>query len=261
MFPFLRLGPFLLQLPGLALLAGVWLGSSLAEKEAARINVETPHVASLPAAIYNLIFYGLIAGIVGARLTYAARYLSAYLANPLSLFALTPNTLWPGAGLVIGIAVAALYGRRKGLPFRPTLDALAPALAAFMAALGVAHFLSGDAFGAPAYGPGSVALPWAIYLWDDYRHPTQIYETLAALAVLFITLKRPLAQPREGLNFLLVVALSAAARVFLEAFRGDSVIWAGGFRAAQVIALFVLAASLWLMRVRAQPTTLSAVET
>ena len=239
MFPFFRLGPFLVQLPGLALLGGVWVGSSLAEKEAARLKLNT-------ADVYNLIFYGLVAGIVGARLAYAVRYLSAYLANPLGLLALTPATLYPNGGLVIGIAVAALFGWRRKLPLRPTLDALALGLAAFIVALGLAHILSGDAFGAPA------KLPWSIYLWDDYRHPSQIYEVIAALAVLAIAWKRPF-QSGEGTNFLLVVALSAAARVFLEAFRGDSVIWADGFRAAQVVGLLVLAASLWLMQAWARP--------
>lgn len=234
MFPFLRLGPFLLQLPGLALLGGAWAGSSLAEKEAARLRLN-------PNDIYSLIFYGLVAGVVGARLAYAARYLSAYLANPISLLALTPATLDPAAGLVIGLAVAALFAWRKRLPLRPALDALAPGLAAFMVALGVAHFLSGDAFGAPA------TVPWAIHLWDDDRHPSQVYETLAALAIFALAWKRPLGIGR-GLNFLLVVAGSAAARLLLEAFRGDSVVWAGGFRAAQVVALLVLAACLWLLR-------------
>ncbi len=248
MFPFIRVGPFLLQLPGLALLAGIWIGSSLAEKEAARLKLNV-------AAVYSLIFFGLIAGVVGARLAYAARYLSAYLANPLGLLALTPATLSPNAGLVIGLAIAALYGRRHGLRLRPTLDALAPGLAAFMVTFGVAHLMSGDAFGAPVYGrDGITPRPWSIYLWDDYRHPSQIYETVAALVVFAAAWKRPLGQPGVGINFLLVVALSAAARVFLEAFRGDSVIWPGGFRAAQVVSLVVLAAALWLMKAWAQPT-------
>lgn len=240
MFPFIRVGPFLLQLPGLALLAGVWVGSSLAEKEAARLRLNM-------AAVYNLIFFGLVAGLVGARLAYAARYLTVYLANPLSVFALTPATLYPNAGLVIGIAVAALFGWRRKLPLRPTLDALAPGLAVFMVALGITHLLSSDAFGAPAQ------LPWSIYLWDDDRHPSQIYETIAALVVFAVAWKRPFGQPGEGLNLLLVVTLSAAARVFLEAFRGDSVIWPGGFRAAQVVGVVVLAAALWLMKAWAQP--------
>ena len=234
MLPFLRIGPFTLQAPGLALLVGVWIGSSLAEKEAARLKLNAND-------IYNLIFYGLMAGIVGARLVYAAQYLSVYLANPWSLIALTPATLSPNAGLIVGIAVAALFGWRKRLPLRRTLDALTPGLAAFMVALGVAHFLSGDAFGTPS------RLPWSIYLWTEYRHPWQIYETLAALIVFLFIRKRPYGLTGDGLIFLLFVALSAFARVLLEPFRGDSAITAVGFRSTQVISLILLAGSLGLL--------------
>lgn len=241
MYPYLRLGPFLLQLPLLALLLGVWIGSALAEKEAARLKLHT-------TAVNNLVFVGLIAGIVGARLAYAIRYLQVYLENPLSLFALNVNTLASFDGLLIGVVGAALYGRRKKLPLRPTLDALAPGLAAFMVALGLAHFLSGDAFGAP------VRLPWSIYLWSEYRHPSQVYEILAALAVFLVAYKAPFGLSGKGVRFLLVVALSSAARVVLEAFRGDSLIWPGGFRAAQVVGLIVLAATLYAMHIWARAT-------
>lgn len=241
MFPYLRIGPLLLQTPGLVLLVGVWVGLSLTEKESLRLKLK-------PDAVYNLVFYALISGIIGARLAYAARFVNAYIENPLSLFSINPNTLSPDDGLLIGLLVAVIYGYRKQLPLRPTLDALAPGLAAFMLAFGVSHFLSGDAFGA------KTDLPWRIFLWNEYRHPTQIYETLAAIFTFVIVWLRPLGLPGRGLNFLLVVALSAGARLFLEAFRGDSLIWSGGFRSAQIVALPVLAVSLWLMKAWSQNT-------
>jgi phosphatidylglycerol---prolipoprotein diacylglyceryl transferase len=240
MFPYLRVGPLLLQTPGLALLVGVWLGLSLTEKESLRLRLK-------PDAVYNLVFYALISGIIGARLAYAARFLNAYIENPLSLLSINPNTLSPEDGLLIGLLVAVIYGYRKQLPLRPTLDALAPGLAAFMVAFGVSHILSGDAFGA------KTDLPWRIFLWNEYRHPAQIYETLAALVIFQVVWLRPLPSGR-GLNFLLVVSLSASARLFLEAFRGDSVIWSGGFRSAQIVALLVLAVALWLMKSWSQTT-------
>ena len=248
MYPYLRFGPFLLQLPLLALLAGVWIGSSLAEKEAARLKLPS-------GVVSNLIFVGIIAGIVGARLAYAARYLQVYLENPLSLFSLNLNTLAGLDGLLIGVLVATLYGWRKKLPLRPTLDALAPGLAAFMVALGISHFLSGDAFGAPA------DLPWSIYLWSEYRHPSQVYETLLALGIFFAIYKKPLGQSGTGINFWLFVALSSAARIILEAFRGDSVTWPGGFRVAQVVSLIVLLGSMYMMRVWAQSAETGGVRT
>jgi prolipoprotein diacylglyceryltransferase len=253
MLPYLSLGPLLLPLAPLTLFAGVWSASWLAEREAERLGLDAARVS-------NLIWTGLLAGVLGARLGYAALHLSAFRADPLSLFALSPEALSPEAGLAAGLLVAGAY-LRKRLPLRPTLDALAPGLAVFLVALGVAHLLSGAAYGAPA------DLPWSIELWAERRHPAQVYEILAALAVLAVAWRTRASRTRAsrsrasgsrasgsgaapraaGLSFLLVVALSAGARAFLEAFRGDSVLWPGGYRAAQILALVLLAATLWLM--------------
>ncbi|MBI3941911.1 MAG: prolipoprotein diacylglyceryl transferase [Chloroflexi bacterium] len=249
MLPFVQIGPLLLQMPVLALLAGIWIGLYLTEKEADQRQLDGN-------ALSTGVLAGLLAGIAGARLFYAAGYASFYLSDPLGLLALTPQTMSPGAGLLTGLAVAAIYGwRRRRLPLRPTLDALAPGVAVFMVALGANHFLSGDAYGAPA------ALPWSIYLWDAQRHPSQIYEMVLALGIFLIILRRPLGQPGNGINFWLLVALSAAARIFLEAYRGDSVIWPGGFRAAQVAGTGVLVAVLWLMRTWSASTLPDSSET
>lgn len=241
MLPYLRIGPFLLQLPGLALLVGVWIGLSLAEKEAKRLRIKSEH-------IYNLAFYGLIGGLVGARLVYAARYASAYLENLLSLFALNANTLSIWEGLLVGLLISVIYGQCKRMPLKPTLDVLAPGLAVFMVFFGIAHLLSGGAFGAPT------RLPWSIYLWNEYRHPSQVYEILAGLGIFYLVWKRPLGDRGMGLNFLWLVALSAGARLYLEAFRGDSLIWPGSFRAAQVISLITLAITLCAMHIWARAT-------
>ncbi len=240
MFPYLRLGPFLLQTPGLALLVGLWLGTSLTEKESARIGLNKEQVN-------GMIFSSLLAGIVGARMGYALQYFSVYAANPFSLFAINTNTLNPIAGMFIAIVIGFVYARRKHLPLRSTMDALAPGLAVFMVAFGIAHILSGDAFGEPAKN-----LPWSIYLWNEYRHPSQVYETLAALIIFGLTQVFRWGPPDSGINFLSVIALSSFARIFLEAFRGDSLIWPGGFRAAQVISLIVLTTALWVIRAWSQ---------
>jgi prolipoprotein diacylglyceryltransferase len=247
MYPYLRIGPYLLQLPGLALLTGVWIGFTLIEKESARLKVDTRKITST-------VFYGLIAGLIGARLGYALQFLDVYLSNPLSLFSIDANTLSPELGILIGLIVAFVLEGRYQLALRPSLDALAPGLAVFMIALGVAHILSGEAYGAPT------RLPWSIFLWADYRHPSQIYETVAAIGIFLVAMRRPFGGQGAGLNFLFVVAASAVARIFLEAFRGDSVVLPGGFRAAQVIGLGVLAVSIIFMRKWANTNTTAETE-
>ncbi len=235
MLPYLSIGPAVVPVPALLLLAGVWVGTGLAEGAALRLGLNRETLA-------NLILYSLIGGVLGARLGHVLRHPAAYLADPLGVVALTPSTLWVDAGLAAAVITGWVYGQRHALPLRRTLDALATGLAAFLVAVGLAHIASGDAFGAPT------DLPWAVTQWDARRHPAQVYETGLAIGILAIIWRRPLGDTAPGLNALLLVALTAAARLFLETFRGDSVLWVGGLRAAQVVALAVLVAALALMR-------------
>ena len=66
--------------------------------------------------------------------------------------------------------------------------------------------------------------------------------------IFLVILKRFPKPEGAGLNFGLTIALIAASRVFLETFRGDSVFWPAGFRAAQVIALVLMAVGFYWMR-------------
>lgn len=236
MLPVLQIGPVAVQLPGLLLILGVWLGSWLAEREARRIGVSADSVG-------RLVLVALVAGVLGARLGYAARYPNVYAADPLALLTLTPATLAPEVGIGFGMIAALVYGQHRRLPLWPTLDALAPGMAGLLVFLALAHAASGDAFGAPA------DVPWGIELWGARRHPSQTYEFPGALAILLIMLRHPAGGwPFPGYAFGLLVALSAAARLLLEAFRGDSALWLGSVRAAQVISLLLLLGALGLLR-------------
>jgi prolipoprotein diacylglyceryltransferase len=251
--PILQLGPLAIQVPGLVLLLGLWMGLALAEREARRLgplarDPDSPSPRLTPDALYNLVLVGLLAGLVAARLAYALRFAAAYRADPLGLLALTPATLAPLEGVLVGLLAMLVYGSRRRLPLGPTLDALAPAVAVLAMALGLAHLASGDAFGAPT----SVA--WRIYLWDDYRHPTQLYEVLCACLVLGVWWSRARSRPAgraaragSGRQFVWVVLLFALSRLLIEAFRGDSALTVYGLRVAQLWAWLILAASLYAL--------------
>jgi prolipoprotein diacylglyceryltransferase len=240
MFPILQLGPLAMPVAPLTLLAGVWVALWAAEKEALRLGLN-------PERINTLALVGLIAGLAGARLAYVVRFAAVYAADPLSALSPNPATLSAPEGVVLGFVAMFAYGLWRALPLRPTLDAFAPALAVMAFALAVANLASGDAFGAPA------RLPWSLFLWDDYRHPTQVYALIAALLALgaWRLSRRALA---PGVHFLLTLALLAAATVFIEAFRGDSLLIAG-WRFTQLIGLAILAACLFLVPRWHQPST------
>jgi phosphatidylglycerol:prolipoprotein diacylglycerol transferase len=87
-------------------------------------------------------------------------------------------------------------------------------------------------------------LPWAIDLWGAARHPSQVYALLLALAVFIAVRRFALGPTFPGFLFLAWLAMAAASRLFLEAFRGDSVIVLGSLRAAQLISLMLLGGAL-----------------
>ena len=112
----------------------------------------------------------------------------------------------------------------SGLP----LTYLTPGLAAFGLAVGFSHLASGDAFGM------ETSLPWAIELWGAQRHPTQIYEVLAAGFIFWLIWEIRRKTQVAGFLFLIFVALTALSRLVIEAFRGDSIIAYGSIRNAQL---------------------------
>jgi phosphatidylglycerol---prolipoprotein diacylglyceryl transferase len=233
MLPVLQVGPLAIQLPGLAIILGLWLGLILAERNAPRRGI---HAATL----YNLVFISLISGLLGARLLYVAQYPQAFTANPLNLISLNPGLLDLWGGVACAIMAALVYGQRKKLPLWSTLDALTPAFAIVSISMSIANLASGNAFGSPT------SLPWGIELWGAVRHPTQIYETLLATMILLIIWRKGVESSMitPGLLFFIFLALTAGARLFLEAFRGDSYLVANGLRSAQLVAWLLLATGL-----------------
>jgi phosphatidylglycerol:prolipoprotein diacylglycerol transferase len=231
MFPILNIGGFALQVPGLFILLGIWVGTWLIDREAPRLRINAN-------SLNNLVLIGLVSGIIGARLWYALRFLDIYLDAPASLFSLNPSTLATGEGAVTGLIAAFVYGNRKRLPLWITMDALTPAATAFTIFMGLAHFAGGDAFGSVS------SVPWTIELWGAQRHPSQLYEIILSGLILAVILRVRIQAGVAGTTFFTWLALAALGRLFLEAFRGDSVIVLGSLRAAQVTSLGILLAAL-----------------
>ena len=212
------------------LVAALWIGLALAEKRSERHNISKD-------ALNNIVYYSLFGYILGGRLLYALANFSVFAQSPLSLISLNLDLFDPIAALVVAVIVGFVYGSRQKLSLWSTLDALTPLFATFAIGLSLSHLAAGTAFGSPT------DLPWGIDLWNATRHPTQIYELSASLVIFGLIWFRKMDSPR-GISFLTFAALTAASRLFVEAFRGDSPLIFGGLRLAQVSAWIVLAVAL-----------------
>lgn len=243
MFPFFHIGPLAIQAPGLILLVGVWAGLALSEK----LVGERKKLAVSPAQLGNLVWAGLAAAILGARLGYVLLFPNVFFASPLSLVSLNPGLLDPWFGFGAALVAIVIVAQRYNLSAALVLDALAPMLATLCAAISLANLASGARYGLPS------DVPWAVNLFGASRHPVQLYDFLAATAVLaFLLIRRSTFKLGDGRLFLTYVALSAGAFLFLEAFHATGPV-VDGWRGLQVIAWLALAASLWFMRRIAKP--------
>ena len=234
MMPYLPIFGFNIPAYTLLLFMAVWVGLWLAAREARRLGLDGD-------AVHNVGFYGLVATVLGARLSYVLGNWPAYLNAPLSALSLTPTALaWP-QGAIIGLVVALIYRKRYELPFAGTLDAAAPGLALALAIIRFGAFLDGSGFGEPT------TLPWGVYLWGEVRHPVQLYELAALFVILVVLWRQRLQPPFGGHTFALFTALYAGSRHFLEAFRADVPLMAGGVRLIQPIALIILLGAVWYL--------------
>lgn len=218
------------------LVIAVWLGLALAERRTERHGIKKDD-------LNNLAFYGLIAFVIGGRISYVLQNISAFAKSPLGIVSINPDLFDPFGGIAIAFIAALMYGQRKELLFWNSLDSLTPFLAVLATGLGLSHLAAGTAFGM------ETDLPWGIYLWNAIRHPTQMYEVLASLATLgLLLLIKP--NTRPGILFLSFAALTASNQLLIQAFRGDSAFIFDGIRQGQVIAWVVLAVSFVMIEAR-----------
>lgn len=235
MFPTLPIGPLRIQTYGLFLLLAYFAGLWLAARLARRRGLDGDH-------IYNAGFYGLLAGLVAARLGHTVAYVEAYRADPRQILSLSPGALLPLPGLIGAAAAVAFYVWRRRLPALPLADAAAPGVLLGVVVAGWGAFLAGRLLGAAS------DLPWALVLFGVRRHPVALYEALAGLALLagllWLDRTRTL---RPGQLLLLTLFGYATIRLFLEPLRAGSPTVGDGWRVPQMVSLVVIAICGWLL--------------
>jgi len=238
-----HLGPLTIYTYGFFVAVGLLVGLSLALKEAKRKGFD-------PQAILDLIFYAVLAGIIGARIFYVTQNFSFYKDNLLSIVKLWEGGLVFQGGLIAAIPVAWIFLKKKKLVFWKTFDVLAPYMALGQAFGRIGCFFAGCCYGKPT------GIAWAVTFTDPKTlalagiplHPTQLYSALGLFLIFLIllVLRKFTRFPGQLSCFYLI--LDSSFRFFVEFFRGDprGQFW-GPFSPAQIICIitFVVAFSLY----------------
>lgn len=162
------------------------------------------------SGVLILMVVGLVGGLISANL---AQWLVAG----------SPGKTVLGA--VAGGYVAVVLGKRLLGIRRPLGDLFAVALCA-----GEAVGRWGCFFGGCCYGR-STHVPWAVWQHGAFRHPTQIYLSLACLAILLVLWWFARRTPPENALFALEGLLYCTARFLIEFWRESTPV--AGLSAAQ----------------------------
>src|SRR5688500_12856143 len=168
-----------------------------------------------PDFAYEIVFAGLVGGLVGARLWYVAEHTDRLGEDFLGTLFCGAGLTWYG-GALGGAAGVLIWARRKGMFNVGLLDLCAPALALGYAGGRVGCQLSGDGdYGKAWDGPWAMAYPDGVVPTDTTVHPTPLYETLTMGLVGWL-LWRLRTQLRPGLVFALYLVLAGLERFLVE---------------------------------------------
>lgn len=186
---------------------------------------------------WDIAFWGVPAGIVGARLFHIIQYWPIYQGHPFSkLFQLWDGGLVFYGGLITGTLAFVVYCLRRKLDPLDTGDLIMPSLFVGMGFGRLGCFLNGCCYG------DFCTLPWAVsfpagsnpfkvqvregYLfgteaWSLPLHPTQLYSALDAFLLVAVTLAYYPFRQRRGDVIVLGLAIHSITRFLIEFVRND----------------------------------------
>lgn len=237
MYPLVQIGPFRLSTGGLLLLISVVVGGSLLSRIARRQGG-----AGLAAQADGCFYPVVLGAVVGGRIWYGLFNWDLYGRMPNLFWALrVADFSWSGA-LIGGLAAGYLWCRWRGFDTAALADCAALALPFPLALASVGLLLSGEAFGVPT------TLPWGVQLFGANRHPTQLYYVLAALIGLGVLGWMTRRHPPAGYLMAGFLGMHGLTLLLIESLRADSLVFPSGIRAAQVVGLALLLASVCWIR-------------
>lgn len=190
---------------------------------------------------YDLAFYLMLAGILGARINYVIANFQDFKTEPLSIIRIDQGGLIYYGGFIGAILAAIIFARVKKEHFVQLADFAITAIPLGHALGRIGCFLNGCCYGTEG------TTPWCCLLHDTLRHPVQLYETgwnlLVYVTITLFFLRRKL----PGTVFALYLILYPCGRFILEYWRGDTRQMLHGLTTAQAFSLILIltGVSLW----------------
>ena len=209
--------------------------------------------------IFDLSFWLIISGLIGARIYEVFLVWPYYRENPLQIFQVWQGGLAIHGAIIAGLAIIWLFSHFKKINFWKLTAVFVPGLALGQAIGRWGNYFNQELFGRPT------AAPWGIpinplhrpleYIGSSHFHPTFLYESAACLLIFLILLflniyfikKKSLNLRFYAWSTALYMILYSALRFGLEFIRLDETVSIWGWRWPQIISLIIVAASILLI--------------
>lgn len=231
------IGGFSLKWYSLLIFIGVVLGYLLANKEAKKFDLPKDF-------IFDLTFWVMIFGIMGARLYYVIFNFSLYKNDLWSILEIWNGGLAIHGGIIAGLITLLVYCKiRKVKPLR-IMDIAVPSL---MLAQAIGRW--GNFFNGEAHGPATTLanlqnlhipnfIIKGMQIKGIYYHPTFLYESIWCVIgfILLLLVRRFYKYLKKGQLTCLYLMWYSIGRFFIESLRTDSLML-GHYKVAQLISL------------------------
>jgi len=208
-----RFGPIVVYSYGAMVALGFGLAILLIFQNAPRFNLDKNKMLDMS-------ILALLGGIIGGRALFVALNINYYLSRPMEIFELSRGGLvWYG-GFLLGFTAVMLYITRHRLKAWDILDLIAPYLALAQSVGRIGCYLNGCCYGTKV----SDLYPFGVIFPNTttFRHPVQLYSSLALLAIFVILSIWQEWRRFGGEIFLGYCILYSVKRFILEFYRGDN---------------------------------------
>ena len=203
--------------------------------------------------LIDLLFYGIIIGILGARIYYVLFNLNYYLSNPLEIIEVWNGGLAIHGGIIAALIFVFIYCKKKKMNFLLLLDILVVGVIIAQALGRWGNFFNGEAYGrivSLSFLKG-MHLPKFIidgmYIDGFYREPTFLYESLfSLLGFIVLILVRKIKQLRVGQLTGIYFLWYGIERFIIETFRSDSLL-IGNIKIAQIVSIISCIVGIYLL--------------
>lgn len=215
--------------------------------------------------IFDLSFWLIIGGLIGARLYDVLLELPYYIAHPWQILAIWQGGLAIHGAILAGLAIVLIFSRRKRIDFFKISSLLVPGVALGQAIGRWGNYFNQELFGRPTDLPWGIPIDLmnrpAAYVTESYFHPTFLYESLGCLAIfallfclnLWVIEKDRLSRRFYVWSVGLYMILYSILRFSLEYIKIDATPYLLGMRWPQIASLLLLAGGIILISAYASP--------